>query len=359
MKQYLDYWKRGLEFTGETTRYTYWYQQLINGLIALTIMNLTLMGMMFSNNLGTMRIIIWTGFIVLMIFSVLTILPELAVNVRRLRNAGLPWALIFVKIMGSVFDILMLMPAKKPAPRLERKERFYWLGAISIVLSFVGMIVMLVNTNMWIGVGIMAVGYALAIVELVLNLKRRRVMALVSLTVAMSTAMMFFGFNTVKQYKQVYENSSSVQAMDTFVYDALSFELGNTGQPVSELEIVKSDEVLDLDGVHIKVMSTKVINDNYIRVAVEIDNTSKRDFDLFGLAFELAENKDDTRMIEYDPRMSNLDLEDYNFRLIDDQTIEPGETLKGTVTFEAKMSDAGYLVMGDWGQRDVAFELKK
>lgn len=358
MKQYLDYWKRGLNFSEETTRYTYWYQQLINGMIALTIINITLMGMMWSNTLDTIRVFMWSGLILMLLFGLLTFIPELALNVRRLRNAGLPWALIFLKIFSNLFEILMLIPAKKNAPRLERKERFFWMGAVSIVLSIIGMIVTLINTNIWVGVTIVVLGYGLAVAELVMNLKRRRLMALVSLTVAMSVVTVLFGVNAATQYKHVYEKTESVSTLDRAVYDVFNLEIGREGQPVSEIQTIKSDEMLDLDGVHVQVTSVKEINDNYIRVAIEIENTSKQDFDLFGRGFELAASKDDTRMIEYNPQMSASDLEEQNFRLIDDQTVEPGQTLKGTITFEADMSNAAYLVMGDWGQREVAFSLK-
>lgn len=358
MKQYLEFWKQAFNFTGETSRYTYWYMQVMNGLIALMIVILSLIGVLLGNDLATIGTIIIIGFGMLLLFTLVSLLPEIALSVRRLRNAGLPWALVFLKVFNTIFSILMLMPAKKAVPRLERKERFYWLGALGMVISLVGAILIGVTSNGWGAIVVLGLGLVVSIAAVVFNMKRRRLVALISLAVAVSAATISLGVTAGSHFNQVYERSNKVSTLDTTIYNALKLEPGNEGRPVSELLTVTKDEWVEADGVKFDVISTKQINDDYVRVALDIENTGKEPLELQSFQFELADSKDATRMLEYDVFLSELDLNEYNFRLIDDQVVEPGETLKGTLTFMTKISDAKYLVIGQSGEREAAFELK-
>lgn len=356
MQRYLGFWKQAFDFKGDTTRYTYWYIEFSNALIGLGIINLALASLMLSNELSAMRMIMITAMIIVGLFMVLTIVPGLAMSVRRLRNAGLPWALIFLKPF-SISDILMLFPAKKNAPRLERKERFYWLGALSMVVSLVGMILFFATQSPWVPIVVMVVGLGLGILDLVFNLKRRRLLALLSLVFAMSTGMMVLGFNAVSNFNRVYEKTETVDGFDRTVFDIVNSEFGMTGKPVSELTVIKNTEYGELDGVKFQIISSKQINDEYVRIAVDIENDSDQPFNLYDVDFELAANEGEERMLRYDSIMADLDLEEYNFRLINDQVVQPGETLKGSLAFEAKVSDAKYLVLSEFGTRHVAFEV--
>lgn len=357
LKKYLEFWQQAFNFTGETTRYTYWYQQLINGMIGMTILNITMVIVLFSQYLATIRILMVVGVGVVVLFSLLSIVPGLALDVRRLRNAGLPWLLIFLKVFNTLFDVLMLFPANKAKPRLERKERFYWLGSLSIIISLGGLVAIFIDQPIWFAGMLISLGLALGIFDLVLNLRRRRMLVLVSLSVAMFSGMVLLAMSTVNKFNQVYEHSTTVTEVDRTIYDVLNMDNMHEGKPVSALDVINVGQEMDVEGVSFKVISTKVINDDYIRIALDIENTSTEAISLGGLEFELAGDETMTRMIPYDAIASELDLDDYNFRLIDDQDVEPEETLKGTLTFEASMKDAKYLVVSELGEREVALSL--
>lgn len=358
MKLYLEFWKNAFNFTGETTRYTYWYIQLINWIIFLVLVDGMFLGMMGSQTLTSMRIFVWLGIILIGLFMIGSVIPKIAMSVRRLRNAGLPWALIILSMFNTVFKILMLLPAKVKTVRMERKERFVTLSVLSIVISLVGLLLLSGNDNVVLPTVVVSAGLLVGIIDLILNMKRRRIFALSSLVVALISMMFILSNRTITQFNDIYEKSDAVLAMDRVVYDALNQESLHDGRPVNELKIVEPHTSAKINGVLFEVISTEEVTDDYIRVALNIQNTGKQDLDLSDLNFELANSDTTQRMLQYDPYTSPYDLEAYNFRFVKDQVVMPGETIKGTVAFLAPMTDASYLVVGEPDEREVAFELQ-
>lgn len=358
MKLYLEFWKQAFDFTGETTRYTYWYIQLINWIILLTLIDGMFLGMTLSHTLTAMRIPVWIGIILITLFTVLSFVPDIAISVRRLRNAGLPWALIILKMFNTVFDIIMLLPAKVRVARTARKERFMGLAGLSIGSSVMGLLSLLFSQTITLPTLLVSFGLIVGLADLVLNKKRRRIMALISVLVALVGFVFILSNRTITQFNDVYEKSDTVLAMDRLVYDALNKESLHDGRPADELTVVKAHDSAKINGVVFEVISTEEVTDDYIRVALNIQNTGEQNLELSELNFELAEDSTTQRMLQYDPYAATYDLEAYNFRFVKDQVVMPGETIKGTVAFEAPIADAGYLVVGEPNEREIAFELK-
>ena len=89
---YKNFFKNFAEFTGRSTRPDYWWVWLGNLILSIPF---------------------W---IIYFIFGLALLLPSLALMVRRLRDAGFHWALIFILFvpLGSiVLLVLFAMPTKE------------------------------------------------------------------------------------------------------------------------------------------------------------------------------------------------------------------------------------------------------
>lgn len=140
-KAYRKFWKQYADFKGRSSRSDYWWTYLANTLLTLPFtlflsvkvmsifLSLTpymddsgqlvgisedqLLELFFAQLFSPATIIVWVGLVVL---ALATIVPSLAILVRRLRDAGFHWAFIFVSFIptigGIVLLILTLLPSK-------------------------------------------------------------------------------------------------------------------------------------------------------------------------------------------------------------------------------------------------------
>ena len=125
LEAYKNFWKKYVDFEGRTTRSDWWWVTLCNFIIFL----LLLIPIMFSfiNVLATpinYYPVYGVIFALLAVIYFLAILvPSIAMNVRRLRDADFHWALIFISFIpyvgGVVLFVLLQMPSKS---RLNIKE---------------------------------------------------------------------------------------------------------------------------------------------------------------------------------------------------------------------------------------------
>lgn len=104
MQEYVKMWKRGLDFSGVSTRREYWMAVLVNAVIWVVIEVLA--------NLTLLDLVIVVSYA----YALAAAVPGLALAVRRLRDAGkgwtnLLWALL--PLAGPV--ILVVMLAKQTA----------------------------------------------------------------------------------------------------------------------------------------------------------------------------------------------------------------------------------------------------
>lgn len=93
-------------FEGRASRSEYWYWTLFNGLLAVGALLALLIP--FVGVLLYVALIAWA-------FCIL--LPNLAVTVRRLRDAGYHWAWLFLSLIpfgGIALIVLCVMPSKHP-----------------------------------------------------------------------------------------------------------------------------------------------------------------------------------------------------------------------------------------------------
>ena len=114
---YKNFFKGYVDFAGRSTRSDYWWVWLGNIILYIPFF------LTYGNALANSRnegALITLGFIAIIyfIFGLALFLPSLALMVRRLRDAGFHWALIFILFvpLGSiVLLVLLAMPTKEEA----------------------------------------------------------------------------------------------------------------------------------------------------------------------------------------------------------------------------------------------------
>lgn len=114
---YKNFFKGYVDFAGRSTRSDYWWVCLGNFILYIPFF------LTYGNALANSRnegALITLGFIAIIyfIFGLALFLPSLALMVRRLRDAGFHWALIFILFvpLGSiVLLVLFAMPTKEEA----------------------------------------------------------------------------------------------------------------------------------------------------------------------------------------------------------------------------------------------------
>ena len=111
-----NFFKGYVDFSGRSTRPDYWWIWLAN--IILSIPFYMVYGAAMANPDSDAALMTLGLFVfIYLIFGLAVLLPGLALTVRRLRDAGFHWALIFVAFVPFVGSIALLvllaMPTKE------------------------------------------------------------------------------------------------------------------------------------------------------------------------------------------------------------------------------------------------------
>jgi uncharacterized membrane protein YhaH (DUF805 family) len=112
---YTTFWVKSFVFGGNTKRSDFWLANAGQLIVVIFLLFLGfLLGALFgdSNNLSLLALLV--------IYSFASIVPNLSIQVRRLRDAGFsPWLLLLTLIPyvgGLILFILYLQPSKVAAP---------------------------------------------------------------------------------------------------------------------------------------------------------------------------------------------------------------------------------------------------
>ena len=133
---YKNFFKGYVDFAGRSTRSDYWWVWLGNIILYIPFF------LTYGNALANSRkegALITLGFIAIIyfIFGLALLLPSLALMVRRLRDAGFHWALIFILFvpLGSiVLLVLFAMPTKEEAtPVMNQVKEVQTEEAVEVV----------------------------------------------------------------------------------------------------------------------------------------------------------------------------------------------------------------------------------
>ena len=115
IQAYKNFFKGYTDFTGRATRSDFWWVWLMNSILFLPLYLFCFQ--MSLNDTGEIDPILGVAIIsVYMILAIVLFTPSLAVKVRRLRDAGLHWAFIFLHFVpmgGIALLVLLAMPTKE------------------------------------------------------------------------------------------------------------------------------------------------------------------------------------------------------------------------------------------------------
>ena len=115
IKAYKNFFKGYADFTGRSTRSDFWWVWLMNSILFLPLF-IFWFQMALNDTGGTDPILGVAIISVYMILAIVLFTPSLAVKVRRLRDAGFHWALIFLHFVpmgGLALLVLLAMPSKE------------------------------------------------------------------------------------------------------------------------------------------------------------------------------------------------------------------------------------------------------
>ena len=110
-----NFFKGYVDFSGRSTRPDYWWIGLANIILSIPFYMAYGAAMANPDSEAAIMTLGLIGFVYL-IFGLAVLLPGLALTVRRLRDAGFHWALIFVAFIpmvgGIALLVLLAMPTK-------------------------------------------------------------------------------------------------------------------------------------------------------------------------------------------------------------------------------------------------------
>ena len=115
---YKNFFKGYVDFAGRSTRSDYWWVWLGNMIIYIPFF--FAYGNAIANPRNESALVALGGIaIIYMIFGLALFLPGLALTVRRLRDAGFHWALIFVIFIPMVGPLALLALLAMPTKQVE------------------------------------------------------------------------------------------------------------------------------------------------------------------------------------------------------------------------------------------------
>ena len=115
---YKNFFKGYVDFTGRSTRPEYWWIWLGNMILLVPFYSVYFKALANPRNEAALMALGGID-IIYMIFGIALFLPGLALTVRRLRDAGFHWALIFIIFIPMVGPLALLVLLAMPTKQVE------------------------------------------------------------------------------------------------------------------------------------------------------------------------------------------------------------------------------------------------
>ena len=115
---YKNFFKGYVDFTGRSTRSEYWWIWLGNMILLVPFYSVYFKALANPRNEAALMALGGIA-IIYMIFGIALFLPGLALTVRRLRDAGFHWALIFIIFIPMVGSLALLVLLAMPTKQVE------------------------------------------------------------------------------------------------------------------------------------------------------------------------------------------------------------------------------------------------
>ena len=116
IEAYKKFWKGYVDFEGRSTRSDYWFAYLANMLtvVAFYVLLAVFGGIAGATDSSFLAVISLIRLLIFFAYGIATVLPGLAITVRRLRDAGYNWPYIFVAFIPFVGGIILIVLLCKP-----------------------------------------------------------------------------------------------------------------------------------------------------------------------------------------------------------------------------------------------------
>ena len=113
-KAYKKYWMGYFDFTGRSSRSDYWLAVLANTIVTIILFTVIIVVIVFDSPGSDYHVILNLLYGLAMVYFFATYIPSIALQVRRLRDAGFHWALIFLRFASVIGDIVLLVLSCQP-----------------------------------------------------------------------------------------------------------------------------------------------------------------------------------------------------------------------------------------------------
>ena len=113
-RAYKKYWMGYVDFTGRSSRSDYWLAVLANTIVTIILFSIVIVVIVFDSPDSPYHIILNILYLLVMTYFPASFIPSIAIQVRRLRDAGFHWALIFLRFASVIGDIVLLVLSCQP-----------------------------------------------------------------------------------------------------------------------------------------------------------------------------------------------------------------------------------------------------
>lgn len=113
-RAYKKYWMGYVDFTGRSTRSDYWLAVLANTIVSIILFTVIIVVIVFDSPGSDYHVILNLLYGLAMVYFFATYIPSIALQVRRLRDVGFHWALIFLRFASVIGDIVLLVLSCQP-----------------------------------------------------------------------------------------------------------------------------------------------------------------------------------------------------------------------------------------------------
>ncbi|MBS4923166.1 MAG: DUF805 domain-containing protein [Streptococcus salivarius] len=109
-----------VDFTGRSSRSDYWLAVLANTIVTIILFSIVIVVIVFDSPDSPYHVILNLLYLLVMTYFPASFIPSISLQVRRLRDAGYHWALIFLRfalgIGGIILLVLYCQPTKVEVP---------------------------------------------------------------------------------------------------------------------------------------------------------------------------------------------------------------------------------------------------
>ena len=108
-KAYKKYWMGYFDFTGRSSRSDYWLVVLANTIVTIILFSILIVVIVFDSPDSPYHVILTLLYLLVMTYFPASFIPSISLQVRRLRDAGYHWALIFLRFAFVIGVIVLLV----------------------------------------------------------------------------------------------------------------------------------------------------------------------------------------------------------------------------------------------------------